>query len=177
MDNQAIIKRFLEEHQNIKGDLKLFGDSVNDTEVMLGLEKARSDWTPAQLGAVAKKQERLQETLSLVDRGIRHHFTFEEELLGPLVGEVIMRALTLEHEEIAKEIDEAKLLLAESKLEVLNQEELLSKGGHLKKALELLSEESRIKQAFNNISVLVGKHAAKESEILEMVRRGLEETS
>ena len=175
MDDLAIIQRILNEHQDIRGDLKLIGDSVSDAETLFILEKERSDWTSAQLGALAKKQNKLQQTLSFLDEGLKNHFTFEEELLAPLIGEVLMRALTLEHEEIGKEINEAKSLLAETKLEEFNQEEPLLKEGYLKNAFELLSKESRIKQAINNIFILVEKHAAKEAEILEMVRRGLGE--
>ena len=161
-DNLAIINRIIEWHQAIRGHVKLVGDSMSDQEALSALEKTRSDWIPGRLEILSEKQERLQQTMGFLDEGLKNHFNYEEEALPPLLGELFMRALILDHREIKKEIDEAKRIVAETRLEGLSREELLSR-------------ESHIEQMINNICQLVEEHATKEEIILEMLQRALGE--
>lgn len=73
-----------------------------------------------------------------------------------------MRALILDHQQIKKEINEAKKVSADTKLEGLSREELLSKELH-------------IQQVAHRLSRLVEEHATREETILEMVQRALED--
>ena len=161
-DNLAIIKRVIDEHHTIRGHVKLVGDSVNDLEALFALQKTRPDWILSQLDALAEKQEKLQQTLSFLDEGLKNPFRFEEKLLPPLFGELLMRALTLEHRAIKKQIDEAKSAVAGLKL-----------GGSSQK--ELLSQKAHIQQMVEGILQLVEEHAAKEETILKMLKKALED--
>ena len=161
-DKLAIIRRILDEHQTIKGHLKLVGDSVSDQEALAALQKAHADFIPGRLEVVSEKQRKLQQTMSALEEGLKNHFAFEEKSLPPLLGELLMQALVLEHREIRNEIDEAKSTVESIKLEGLSREELLSK-------------ESHIQQMIDNICQLVEEHATKEEAILEMVQRALED--
>ena len=107
-DNLAIIKRVIEEHLTIRGHVKLVGDSVTDLEALFALQKARPNWVLSQLEALSERQKKLQQTLSFLDEGLKNHFGFEEKVLPPLFGELLMRALIFEHREMGKEISEAK---------------------------------------------------------------------
>lgn len=161
-DKLAIIKRIIDEHQTIKGHVKLVGDSVSDEEALAALQKAHADFIPGRLEVMSEKQKKLQQTMSALDEGLKNHFAFEEKALPPLLGELLMQALILEHREIKNEIDEAKSTVESIKLEGLSREELLSK-------------ESHIQQMVGGICQLVEEHATKEEAILEMVQRALEE--
>ena len=161
-DNLAIIRRVTEEHQTIRSHIKLVGDSLTDQEVLTALGRARPDWIPGRLEILSEKQNKLQQTMSFLDEGLKNHFAFEEKVLSPLLGELFMRALTIEHGEIKKQIDEAKSIVADTRLEGLSREELLSK-------------EALIQQMIDNVCQLVEGHAAREEVILDMVQRVLEE--
>lgn len=160
-DKLAIIRRIIDEHQTIKGHLKLVGDSVSDQEALAALQKAHADFIPGRLEVMSEKQKELQQTMRALDEGLKNHFAFEEKALPPLLGELLMQALILEHREIKNEIDEAKSTVESIKLEGLSREELLSK-------------ESHIQQMIDNICQLVEEHATKEEAILEMVQRALD---
>lgn len=162
LDNLAIISRIKDEHQNLQGHVKLAGDSISDQEAIASLRGAHTDWIPGRLEILAEKQKKLQRTLSFLDEGLRNHFAFEEEVLPPLLGELFMRALILDHREIVKQIDEAKSIAADTKLEGSKREELLSK-------------ESHIQRLIDGISHLVQDHATKEETLLEMLERALRE--
>ena len=62
----------------------------------------------------------------------------------------------LEHREINRAMSEAKSIVADTRLEGSDREELLSK-------------ESHIKQVTDNICQLVEEHATTEEVVLEMV--------
>jgi len=162
LDNLAIISRLKDEHQSLRRHVKLVGDSISDQEALSSLKRERADWIPGRLDILAEKQKRLQKALSFLDEGLRNHFAFEEKVLPPLLGELFVRALILDHREIIKEIDEAKSKAANIKLEGLSRE-------------ELVSEESSIQQVIDSISHLVEDHATREEVILEMVERALQE--
>ncbi len=160
-DNLAIINRIIEWHQTLRGHVKLVGDSIVDREALLALEKTRPEWIPGQLEALTEKQKKLQQAMSFLDEGLRSHFAYEEKVLPPLLGELFMQALILDHQEIKKEINEAKSMVPEIKLEGLSRD-------------ELLSQESEIQETISSMCQLVEEHAAREEIVLEMVRRVLE---
>ena len=161
-DNLSIINRVIQEHQNISGHIRLVGDSISDEEALASLTKARPDWIPGRMEILSEKQNKLQQALNFLGEGLRNHFTFEEEVLPLLLGELFVRALTLDHREIEKGIDEAKSMVPASKLEGLSREELVSR-------------ESKIHQVIDSLCQMVEEHASREEIILEMVQRVLEE--
>lgn len=159
-DNLVVVKSIIEAHHAIKGHVKLVGDSVSDLEAVFSLQKAQSGWGLSSAEALAEKQARLQQTMSWLEEGLKNHFSFEEKALSPLLGELLMRALILEHREIDKAIGEAKSRMAHSQLEELSRE-------------ELLSQKSEIQQAIGNICQMIEEHAMKEETLLKMLQRAL----
>jgi hemerythrin len=161
-DNLAIIKRIINWHQTIREHVKLVGEAVTDREAMIALGETRTDWIPGRLEILSEKHEKLQQTMSFLDEGLQNHFAYEEKVLPPLLGKLFMRALILDHQEIRKEIGEAKLTVTETRLQGLSREELLSK-------------ESDIQQVIDGTLELIEEHANREEIILDMLRRALEE--
>ena len=163
-DYRAMFSRIREEHQAIRGDIRLVGDSVSDQEALNTLTRARSDWIPGRAEILSEKQKRLQQTLSFLGEGLQNHFALEAKYLPPFLGELFMCALLLEHREIVKQIDEARSMAVAMKLESLSRE-------------ELLSEEAKIQRVVSGICQAVEEHAAKEETLLEMLEKGLRENS
>ena len=161
-DDLATINRAMDEHHNIRGHIKLVGDKVADLEALFTLETERLEWTVGSTEKMAEKQRELQQKLSFLDEGLKNHFAFEEKALSPLLGEMLMRALIIEHRGIKSQVEEAKNIVSNTKLEGLSQEELLSK-------------KSEVKQAIDSILQLVEEHAAKEEAILKMAKMALED--
>ena len=156
------VDRAIEEHHTIKGHMKLVGDSVSDLEALFSLQNMSPEWKLSTPEALPEKQKKLQRTIGALDEGVKNHFAFEERLFPPLFGEVLMRALKLEHREIRKQLSEAKSLVFDTKLEGLNQKELLSK-------------KSQIQQKVEDVLQVIEEHALKEETLLKMVKKALEE--
>jgi hypothetical protein len=161
-DELAIINRIIEEHATIKGHVKLVGDSVTDHEALASLEKARADWIPGRPEILSEKQKKLQQTISSLEEGLGNHFALEERSLPPLLGELLMQSLVLEHRKIKKEIDVVKSMAAGIKLEGLSRDELLAK-------------ESQMQQMVDKLRQLVEEHATREEIILDMIQSALAE--
>ena len=157
-DNLALIKRIIDEHKAIGGHLKLVGESIADEEALAALERARADWVPGRPGDLSEKRNKLQQAMSFLDAGLKKHFAFEEKVLPPLLGDLLMRALVLQHKEINEEIGEAKSIMADAQ-----------PGGFSRE--ELLAEEARTQQRIGVMCRLIEEHAAREELILEMVQR------
>jgi len=161
-DALSTLKRIKEEHLNIRRHLKLVGDSVGDMEAMGSLERARAEWVPGRPEALAEKQKRLQQTLSFLDEGLRNHFALEESHLPPLIGDLFMRALILDHRDIMKYVDDTRSMAANIDTEGLAREELLSK-------------DSQVQQAIEHLRGLIEDHASKEETLLSMLETALRE--
>jgi len=160
-DNLAVIKSIIEAHHTVRGHLKLVGESETDLEAMFSLQKAHAEWSLSSMEALAENKKKLQQNLSALEEGLKNHFRLEEKTLPPMLGELVMLALTLDHQEIGKLISQARSVVAETRLEGLNQEKLLSK-------------KSEIQYLVSNILQKVEEHAAKEETVLKMVQRALE---
>jgi len=163
-DNLAIVNKVIEEHQTIRQHMKLVGDSTPDKEVLTDLRRASNEWIPGRPGIPFEKQKMLQQTISALEEGLINHFAFEEDALPLLFGELVMRALKIEHAEILKGVNNAKSQIIDTNLEGISPEELLSK-------------EWNKKQMIDNLSLRIEEHAAREEAILYMVREALEEKS
>ena len=160
-DQLEVIRRIIEWHKTIRGHARLVGESVTDIEALITLEKARTDWVPGRLEALSEKKDKLQQVISLLDEGLKNHFDYEEKALPPLLGDLVMRAIVLQHNEIIKETNEAKSMHSFLNLEELNRD-------------ELLAEELRVQQRIGIILQLVEEHATREDLVLEMVQNALE---
>ena len=83
-------------------------------------------------------------------------------MLPPILGRVLMQALLHEHHEIMTEIVTTSTTIANTHLEGLSQD-------------DLISEEANLTQMTNRLSRLIEEHAEKEEVMLEMVQHVLRE--
>jgi hypothetical protein len=159
-DASAIVARIISEHHAIRGHIKLAGDTVNDIEALLTLQRTQAGWSHTSVTALIGGRDRLLRAISLLEEGLRNHFGFEEEALPALFGELLMKAVLREHHEISKQIAGAKTTLADIEWERLDQRELLSK-------------KSMIQQNMDRLSQTIEEHAQHEEVILNMVKKAL----
>ena len=117
----AIITRAISEHHVIREHVKLAGDTVNDIEALVTIDRAQSGWSQSSLGALADKQTQMQQAISFLEQGLKNHFAFEEEALLPLFGKLMAKAILHEHHKISQQIENTKTALTNIKLEGLSQ--------------------------------------------------------
>ena len=161
-DKLDLIKAVIDQHRAIREHASSVGAITSDQDALTALEKARSDWTPGRFESLAEKRNKMRQLLIQLDEGIHRHFDFEEGALPPLLGDLLMRALRLEHTEIERGIAEAGTMLTDMPPEGSNRE-------------ELLASESRIQQRIGVVLQLIEEHATREETILDMIQKALED--
>ena len=92
-DNIEVVSRIINEHKSIGKNIRLLGDSVTDEEALADLEKALAEWIPGRPVEHTEKHGSLRRMVGYLNEGLRNHFDFEEKVLPPLVGDLIMHSL------------------------------------------------------------------------------------
>ncbi|MFO7996745.1 MAG: hemerythrin domain-containing protein [Dehalococcoidia bacterium] len=161
-DALVVVTRVISEHHTIREHVRLAGDTINDIEAFLTLQRTQSGWSQASITTLAAKQDQLLQAISFLEQGLTNHFGFEEDNFLPLLGELLAKAILREHNEVSRRVKGVKTTLTSTKLEGLEQQELLSK-------------RSVIQHGINDLRQAVEEHAQHEEAILNMMKKALEE--
>ncbi|MBT3363338.1 MAG: hypothetical protein HN929_03920 [Chloroflexi bacterium] len=157
-----VIQSITDEHDSIKGNIKLIGDTVTDQEATTILQKLHTEWIPGQFNVLATRMDKLKQALGLLDEGLKKHFEFEETSFPELLGKNLTKALVIDHRQIRSEIDTAKKLL-----------DKINFGGLKREAI--IAKEMEVQQVITRITHIVESHADKEEILMEMLRKALED--
>ncbi|MFC1950914.1 hemerythrin domain-containing protein [Chloroflexota bacterium] len=160
-DHLNVIKSVSDEHQEIKGHVKLVGDTITNHEAADTLQKLRSQWIPGQLDVLATRLDKLKAALSALNTGLNNHFSYEEKSLPSILGDTLMKAVLIEHKQIKEEIANVRKLLDGVDFEGLEREAIIAK-------------EMQVQQVITRILHIIESHANKEETVMEMIRKVLE---
>jgi len=157
-DYKTIFNKIKEEHLNIRGNIKLIGDSVADAEATSLLRKLRSEWSSSEKKLLLEKQNMLRQAFATLDEGLQNHFAFEAQYIPQFIGELLMRALILEHHEIEEQIEAAKSMSLNMELE------------------NPMMREAQVHQTIDDLYSQIERHIDKEEIILKMLETGLKDS-
>jgi|GEM_PF-825844 len=160
-DQLAIVNRVIEEHHKVRTHLRLVGDSMNDLEGLISLEQVKPDWMLASADLISDKHGRLLQVANSLAEGLKNHFALEEKHLPPILGELMMHALALEHADIRKALDSLHTTLNSFKVAGFTDE-------------ELLTSRWNIHQKIDDLRQAIEGHAGREEVMLRMAKRALE---
>ena len=162
----ALIEKIIEEHKVIMQGIRTLERAANDAEAMVGLEKAKETFMP---GRFEQEQglKKLQESLEVIDQGIRAHFNREEtglmdvfEKHGNKEFALALRSLLLEHEDLRNRLEHAKKHVAE-----------LMGGGLSRHVWEASAHDMRAH--ISHTHKLFAAHAGIEQELFHKLRAEL----
>ena len=160
MDMLETLNHILEEHQQLRTDLKVVSQSLNDRGAMANLEKAQSEVLGNFTQSLSSKVNTVRETLLLLEEGLKHHYDFERTHLPPIIGEVLMEGLEIEHLGMLTEIESALAVLARTKTASANAD-------------QRVVEESLMSGLLDRIRREKEDHMVKEEAVLEIARIAL----
>jgi hypothetical protein len=138
MDDLEIIRQVLAQHKVIFGQLESASESVSDMEALLKLEKARADLNLGYQKTLTEKRAEIERIIAPIDRGLRKHYSFEEEVLPPMLGRVLTKALISEHKHLLFQMEQMISLLTEINAEGLTQSQALGKESLIYERLDNL---------------------------------------
>lgn len=153
-----IIDAVTAHHRDIRHHVKLAGESVVDVEALFNLQDAQATWAQSSVEALGEKKARVGQVLSVLTAGLKNHFDFEERVLPPLFGEILMKALVIEHRGIERHLEVARAALDAVKLEGIAQ-------------TETLAAKTRLQQVIADLSREIEEHAGHEELILGMMKK------
>ena len=160
MDDLAVIRRAIEEHHRIRGNVRLAGEAVNDMEALFSLQQAHAAWGQGSIKELTEAVARLQQTIAGLGQGLNAHFGFEEQYLPPVLGTNLMKAIVLEHDEIRQKLSECAASVS------------ADLGGQPQE--KLLSFRSLVQQVVSDLSNSIESHASREEVVFRMLERALE---
>ena len=160
-DNLETIRNIIEFHHTIRERVKAVGGSISDLEALFTLRGEYAGWSQSSLDKLVEQQSKLQEALIFLEDGLSRHFTYEEENLPGILGEVMTRGLLFEHDGIRKDIAAVKAEVFDTRLQGMQREDIA-----------LL--KTRWQRVIDTLSRHVESHASREEIVLDMAREGLE---
>ncbi len=146
------------EHESIRHLVNSVGNSMGDLDAFFVLETERFEWSQSSLQALTEKLKHLGDVIDTLWTNLKNHFAYEEEHLVPVLGETIARALTMDHQEIARQIENVKVLVRETRFECLAQSELLVK-------------KTTLLQVIGRLCRMIEEHAKDEDILIKMVKK------
>lgn len=166
----ALIEKIIEEHKVIMQRAQTLERVANDAEAMIGFEKAKDAFMPGRLEQKLGLQE-LQESLEIIDKGLREHFKREEtgllaafERHGNKELASALHSLLLEHKDLRDRLARSKKHVAE-----------LVGGGLSRHLWEASAHDMRAH--ISHTRKLLEAHALIEEELLHKLRDQLREES
>lgn len=138
MDNLEIIREVRAQHKVIFGQLDSAQDYLNDMQALLRLEKGRSNYTLGIRDTFPQKREELEKIMNPLEQGLRKHYSFEEEYLPPLLGDILTDALIFEHKQLLLDVREACSLISHIRVEGLTRAERMEKDSLIYDRLDSL---------------------------------------
>ncbi len=159
--NAEIIDEVIGQHRLIRHNIKLVGDSLVDVEALFNLQKAQAAWAQSSVEELSEKKERVGQVLSVLTAGLKNHFDYEERVLPPLFGEVLMKALIIEHRGIQRRLERSALAVNGLNLQGVAQ-------------TEALAAKTRLQQVIADLTFEVEEHAGHEELILRMMKKVFE---
>jgi Hemerythrin HHE cation binding domain len=163
MEATEIISAVMAQHKVIVSQIDTTGDAVGDLAAVLRLERARGDLTSSFRQTLDQKLSRLQQVIAPLDRGLRNHYRFEEDVLPPLLGRVLTLALFSEHKQLLRLMDQATSLIATVKGADLTRDEQMSKESAIYSCLDEL-RGAKLDHLTREEAILVTLHEVVRSQ-------------
>jgi hypothetical protein len=161
MDMKSALAIILGEHRAILDHLRLVGESLNDVEAMQSMEQTESKVLDNMVKPMQAKVDGVMKSLAALEAGLKEHYTHEETLLPPILGEVLTEALKIQHDELLTEIAAARSVVARCKLSGLT-------------SAEKTTEEMLMHSLLDRIRREKERHTRQEESVLEWARIALE---
>jgi hemerythrin len=122
---QVTIDSLIGEHIAIRGHLELIRGLNRDREKLLVSAKpTQQDY--GRFKVLEDKLASLRQAMAHLEDGLKDHHHHEEDVMPPLVGELLMKAIQIEHSETLQTMGEIRSQVAST-----NPEDFLEKGTNL----------------------------------------------
>jgi hypothetical protein len=156
-----VINSVISQHAKVTEYVKLTGDKMNDIDAVFNIQRAayKAAWSASSVTEMIEKRDQMQQTINVMEDGLKKHFSYEEKVLPLVFGELLMDDILKAHNEIQKRIEKVKTSL--KTLEGLKPDALYAK-------------RTELVDSVNDLRTTVFDHARAEENILNIIKKVFE---
>ena len=158
LETKQVIEELSGVHEAIRHYVAELKDNVGDLESLSS--QCTGEWNSQQCRTIEERQFDLKQNIQYLEKGLQEHYEKESPLLKPLIGELLMKTISRECQEINSQFERAKALVAE-----------LSQG--LPTARELSTKTTEARKVIETFSQLVNEHSLKMDMLLQMLKSAI----
>ena len=162
MEDLEIITKVMDQHELLQEHLGSVSSIMSDRRALSLIEEAKDELGVNWRLSLTQRREYLIASLLTVEQGMKSHYEFEEEMLPPLYGELLTRALIVEHSGLIDSMRETIEAISALSFEKLNHQEELEMEALISTTLGALRDKKL-------------DHQRREEAVLVTLRRILEE--
>jgi len=157
-----VISSVIAQHGKVTEYVKTTGNKMNDIDAVFSVQRAayKVAWSASSVKEMLDKRDQLSETISIMEEGLKRHFTYEEKALPLVFGELLMKDILDAHKAISAQIEKVKASL--KGLEGLDKDELFAR-------------RTILVDGIHDLRTTVVDHAHAEEDILNMMRKVFEQ--
>lgn len=150
-DVLTIIENLSQEHEAIEWHMKSVGVLARD---WMGMDwDDQTSLSHEQLQTLNSRCLNLKQTMHSLEEGMRNHWDHEEKVLPDLIGPQLMKSISIEHDEIRRQMREINYALANSTPQ------------------ELLTSRDYLESIISHLCHLINEHEKKENTVLQLIKR------
>lgn len=150
--SQATIDNLLGEHVAIRGHLDLVMCLTREWKELLNSQKSILK-SRTRLKSVVEKRNALKQAMGYLVDGLKGHHIHEDEVMPSLIGELLMKAIRIEHDEMLQMFNDIDSVVVNTSIE-----DFLEKG-------------AEAMQRIDDICNLASTHSSKEDGILLLLKK------
>ena len=110
----------MDQHKLVLDQLNSMSTTMSDKDALYIVEKAQADLAVDFRRPLSDRKITVVESLTAMARGLKNHYNFEEDLLPPLLGQLLTEALKIEHKELMSEMQKTISTVSEINVKGLN---------------------------------------------------------
>jgi hypothetical protein len=151
-DRSPTIESLMNEHSAIRGHMELVHELIKEWDKLLESREAVLK-SPDKMRTVTAKRRSLVQAMGYLEEGLKNHHQHEDNVMPPLVGDLLWRAIRLEHTEMLEQLDKIDSLLLNSGIE-----SFVEKG-------------EEIMQSIAGMVRVISSHSVREDGMLYFLRK------
>jgi hypothetical protein len=151
-ESQVTIDTLLGEHAAIRAHLNIVRGLTRDWKSLLDRRDSILK-SPDELRAIDEKRSNLRQAMAYLDDGLKKHHAHEDAVFPLLIGDLLLEAIKLEHNEILKMLEQVNYRII-----IDNIADFIKEGPDLMRMID-------------EVCVLSGSHASREDGILYFLKR------
>jgi hypothetical protein len=151
-ERMPTIEGLMNEHSAIRGQMELVRDLIREWDQLLNPQENTLK-SAEKLSVVTAKRRSLVQAIGYLEDGLKNHHSHEERVMPPLVGDLLWKAIRLEHDEMLESVDVIDSLLVNTSIE-----SFIDKG-------------CQIVQSIDDLVRVISSHSIREDEILYFLKK------